>query len=165
MHVKNDLTIHVFLLITEQNNSFSDLWVSGASCPLLSCGLHKRYTSSASSSYIANGTTFNIRYGSGPVSGFQSIDDLNIGGLIVKKQEFAEVSDAKGLGLGYLIGKFDGILGLAFPQLSVNKVPTPFSNIISQGLDKSAVFAFYLGIVYLCIERPHSLGYEYSIIL
>jgi hypothetical protein len=123
----------------------SDLWVSGASCPLLSCGLHKRYTSSASSSYIANGTTFNIRYGSGPVSGFQSIDDLNIGGLIVKKQEFAEVTDAKGLGLGYLIGKFDGILGLAFPQLSVNKVPTPFSNVISQGLDKSAVFAFYLG--------------------
>jgi hypothetical protein len=81
------------------------------------------------------------------VSGFQSIDDLNIGGLIVKKQEFAEVTDAKGLGLGYLIGKFDGILGLAFPQLSVNKVPTPFSNVISQGLDKSAVFAFYLGTV------------------
>jgi hypothetical protein len=136
--LKNDLT--AFLPIF-----FSDLWVSGVTCPLLSCGLHKRYTSSASSSYIANGTSFNIRYGSGPVSGFQSVDDLNIGGLIVKNQEFAEVTDAKGLGLGYLIGKFDGILGLAFPQLSVNKVPTPFSNIISQKLDKNAVFAFYLG--------------------
>lgn len=84
-------------------------------------------------------------YGSGPVSGFQSKDNLNIGGVVVKEQEFAEVTDAKGLGLGYVLGKFDGILGLAFPQLSVNKVPTPFSNVISQGLENNAVFAFYLG--------------------
>jgi len=35
---------------------------------------------------------------------------------------FAEVVDASGLGLAYKMGKFDGILGLAFPVLSVNKV-------------------------------------------
>lgn len=53
--------------------------------------------------------------------------------------------DAKGLGLAYILGKFDGILGLAFPALSVNKVKTPFNNVISQGLSKNSVFAFYLG--------------------
>ena len=123
----------------------SDLWVAGSGCALLSCGLHRKYKSSASTSYIQNGTDFHITYGSGPVSGFQSIDDLNIGGLIVSEQEFAEVTDAKGLGIAYILGKFDGILGLAFPQLSVNKVPTPFMNIMNQNLAPNSVFSFYLG--------------------
>ena len=61
-------------------------------------------------------------YGSGPVSGFQSIDNLDFGGFVVKDQEFAEVTDATGLGGAYKLGKFDGILGLAFPILSVNHV-------------------------------------------
>jgi saccharopepsin len=84
-------------------------------------------------------------YGSGPVSGFQSIDTLDMGGLIVKNQEFAEVTDASGLGAAYSLGKFDGILGLAFPVLSVNKVPTCFENVVIQGLVDTAQFSFYLG--------------------
>lgn len=123
----------------------SDLWVASSECPLMSCGLHKKYKSSASTSYIANGTDFHITYGSGPVSGYQSKDVLNIGGIIVPLQEFAQVTDAKGLGLAYILGKFDGILGLAFPVLSVNKVPTPFENIMAQHLTTNSVFAFYLG--------------------
>ena len=123
----------------------SDLWVASATCGLLSCGAHQRYKSSTSTTFIANGTDFHIRYGSGPVSGFQSLDHVTVGGLVVKEQEFAEVTDAKGLGIGYLLGKFDGILGLAYPILSVNKVPTVFENMVSQGLIAKAQFAFYLG--------------------
>jgi Eukaryotic aspartyl protease len=55
------------------------------------------------------------------------------------------VTDASGLGAAYKLGKFDGILGLAFPSLSVNKVPTAFQNVVSQGLVDAAQFAFYLG--------------------
>ncbi|RYD65414.1 MAG: hypothetical protein EOP84_31955 [Verrucomicrobiaceae bacterium] len=110
-----------------------------------SCGRHKKYNSAASSTYKANGTVFNIEYGSGPVSGSQSLDSLNMGGLVVKDQEFAEVTDASGLGAAYKLGKFDGILGLAFPVLSVNKVPTPFQNLVEQGTIDTAQFAFYLG--------------------
>lgn len=66
--------------------------VAGSSCSLLSCGLHKKYKSSASTTFIKNGTDFHITYGSGPVSGYQSVDSLNIGGLVVKGQEFAEVT-------------------------------------------------------------------------
>jgi hypothetical protein len=94
---------------------------------------------------VANGTSFDILYGSGPVSGFQSVDRLSMGDIVVKGQEFAEVTDASGLGAAYKLGKFDGILGLAFPALSVNSVPTPFQNAVSQGLVDSASFAFYLG--------------------
>jgi len=122
----------------------SDLWVASSQCDS-SCGRHAKYNSAESSTYVANGTVFDITYGSGPVSGFESVDVLNCGGLVVQSQEFAQVTDASGLGAAYKLGKFDGILGLAFPILSVNKVPTVFENIVSQGLVDSAEFAFYLG--------------------
>ncbi len=44
-----------------------------------SCGKHARYDSSKSSSYVENGATFEIMHGSGPVSGFESIDNLSMG--------------------------------------------------------------------------------------
>lgn len=122
----------------------SDLWVASNSCGS-SCGSHAKYVSSKSSTYVANGTNFHIMYGSGPVSGFESQDNLNLGGLVVKDQIFAEVTDAKGLGAAYKVGKFDGILGLAFPILSVNKVPTVFENLVEQKTVSAGQFAFYLG--------------------
>lgn len=122
----------------------SDLWVASSKCDD-SCGRHAKYDSSKSSTYIVNGTSFDIQYGSGPVSGFQSVDNLNFGNLIVNKQGFAEVTDASGLGAAYKLGKFDGILGMAFPQLSVNKIATGFQNVYNQGLVNENLFAFYLG--------------------
>ncbi|CAM9587147.1 unnamed protein product [Phaeothamnion confervicola] len=62
----------------------------------------------------------------------------------IKSQTFAEVTDAKGLGIAFLVGRFDGILGLAFDEISVDGVPTAFGNLVKQqSLDP--VFAFYLG--------------------
>lgn len=122
----------------------ADLWVASVNCDS-SCGRHNKYDATKSSTYIANGTTFHIEYGSGPVSGYESVDTLNMGGLVVKDQIFAEVTDVSGLGAAYKMGKFDGILGLAFGVLSVNKVPTAFDNLVSQGLVTNAEFAFYLG--------------------
>lgn len=122
----------------------SDLWVAGSKCDD-SCGKHAKYDSSKSSTYVVNGTAFDIQYGSGPVSGYESQDALNMGGLVVKNQIFAEVTDASGLGAAYKMGKFDGILGLAFPVLSVNHVPTAFQNLVEQNLISTPQFAFYLG--------------------
>jgi hypothetical protein len=122
----------------------SDVWVASASCDS-SCGRHAAYDSSASSTYQANGTSFDIMYGSGPVSGFESVDNMVWGGMTVKSQMFAEVTDASGLGAAYKMGKFDGILGLAFPELSVNNVPTAMVNTVEQGLVDSNSFSFFLG--------------------
>jgi len=122
----------------------SDLWVAGSTCDS-SCGRHAKYNSAKSSTYVANGTAFDIMYGSGPVSGYESIDTMSTGGITVANQEFAEVTDASGLGAAYKLGKFDGILGLAFPTLSVNQVPTVFENMQTQGLIPANEFAFYLG--------------------
>jgi hypothetical protein len=39
-----------------------------------------------------------VRYGSGPVDGYFSQDDVTIAGYKIQKQIFAEVTDASGLG-------------------------------------------------------------------
>lgn len=70
---------------------------------------------------------------------------MTVGDMVVKDQVFAEVVDASGLTAAFSLDKFDGILGLAFPVLSVNHVTTAFDNIVQQGLVEEAKFAFHLG--------------------
>jgi len=120
----------------------SNLWIPSKKCT--NCGLHPKYDSSKSSSYVANGTVFNIQYGSGPVSGSLSGDIVTWGGLKVKSQLFAEVTDVSGLGMAYSVGKFDGILGMAFQTISVDNIPPVFNTLLDQGVISEAVFAFYL---------------------
>jgi hypothetical protein len=122
----------------------SDLWIPSASCDK-SCASKSKYTASKSSTYVANGTVFDIEYGSGPVSGYQSKDTVALGGLTLLNQEFAEVTDASGLGAAFAAGKFDGILGLGWPILSVNHVQPAFFSLIEQGQLESGEFAFFLG--------------------
>ena len=44
-----------------------------------------------------------------------------------------QVNNAKGLGLAFILGKFDGIMGLAFDEISVEGVPTPFGRLVEAG--------------------------------
>ncbi|CEL99302.1 unnamed protein product [Vitrella brassicaformis CCMP3155] len=122
----------------------SNVWVPSALCDR-SCGSHSKYDHKSSSSYAKDGRNFHIVYGSGPVSGFLSSDALNVGDIQLKEYTFAEVTDASGLGLAYSIGKFDGILGLGFPSISVDGIEPPFVTMVKRGLVKEPVFAFYLG--------------------
>merc|ERR1719160_1893731 len=108
----------------------SNLWVPNTKKLLSS---HKVYTHSKSSTYIANGTTFSILYGSGPVSGFYSEDTATIGGNALPSYTFAEVNNTKGLGLGYAVGKVDG-------------VKTPVRALVDNKVLDENIFAFYLGI-------------------
>jgi len=121
----------------------SNLWVPGKSCVSIACFLHAKYDSSASSTYRANGTSFEIHYGSGSLEGYMSQDTLTIGDLVVKKQDFAEAT--KEPGLAFAFGKFDGILGLAYDRISVNGAVPPVYNMIDQKLLDQPVFTFRVG--------------------
>ncbi|KAJ5094064.1 hypothetical protein N7456_009925 [Penicillium angulare] len=121
----------------------SNLWVPSSGCNSIACFLHSKYDSSSSSTYEHNGTDFEIRYGSGSLSGFVSQDTLQIGDLKVKNQDFAEATSEPGLAFAF--GRFDGILGLGYDTISVNKMVPPFYNMINQGLLDEPLFAFYLG--------------------
>lgn len=120
----------------------SNLWVPSQSCGSIACFLHSKYDSSSSSTYKKNGTEFEIRYGSGSLSGFVSQDDVTIGDLKIKGQDFAEATSEPGLAFAF--GRFDGILGMGFDRLSVNGIVPPFYQLVNQKLIDEPVFAFYL---------------------
>lgn len=120
----------------------SNLWVPSTDCNSIACYLHTKYDHSSSSSYKKNGTSFEIRYGSGSLSGYVSQDTFQIGDLKVKNQDFAEATSEPGLAFAF--GRFDGIMGLGYDTISVNKIVPPFYNMLDQGLLDEPVFAFYL---------------------
>eukprot|EP00300_Choanocystis_sp_HF-7_P027151 c32221_g1_i1.p1 GENE.c32221_g1_i1~~c32221_g1_i1.p1 ORF type:complete len:405 (+),score=95.71 c32221_g1_i1:48-1217(+) len=123
----------------------SNLWLPSSQCA--KCGSHPRYQSGKSSTYHANGTQFRIEYGSGPVAGFLSDDAVTAGNLTVSRQTFAEITDVSGLGAAYALGKFDGILGLAFKSISVDGITPFFEELVNEHQLDEPVFSFELGKV------------------
>jgi len=117
----------------------SNLWVPSKKCS--SCN-HKKFDSSKSTSYKANGTSFAIQYGTGSLTGFLSDDLLTLGDLQVSHQVFAEATNEPGQ--TFQQGKFDGILGMGWPTISVDKVEPPIQNMIRQKVIQQGVFSFYL---------------------
>ena len=96
----------------------SNLWIPSKKCGLLNlaCKLHKKYDSSASSTYTPNGTSFAIQYGSGQMSGFVSKDTVRVGDIALPIL-FAEAVKGESI--------FFYLLPLAhFPHMSHRVFPT-----------------------------------------
>lgn len=119
----------------------ANLWVPSRECKSIACRLHSKYDSSKSQTHTANGSAFEIQYGSGSMKGFVSQDTLRMADLTVQNVTFGICSEwgvfqrqgsltlkvppltAEATvepGLAFVFGRFDGILGLAYPSISVN---------------------------------------------
>ncbi|RWR97350.1 aspartic proteinase A1-like protein [Cinnamomum micranthum f. kanehirae] len=104
----------------------SNLWIPSSKCYL---------------SVRIGGKPAEIRYGSGSISGFFSQDNVQIGDLVVKDQEFIEATREPSL--TFLVAKFDGILGLGFQEISVGNAVPLWYNMVNQGLVEEPVFSFW----------------------
>jgi hypothetical protein len=116
----------------------SNLWLYSKKCWSVPCWTHDLYDNSKSSSYVKDGQTFDITYGSGSVKGTVSKDVAVIGDGISATMGFGEVTSVSGV--SFLASKMSGILGLAYNTISVDKLDTFVD--LSNLTDKS--FSFYL---------------------
>ncbi|KAH6947564.1 hypothetical protein HPB50_020079 [Hyalomma asiaticum] len=122
----------------------ANLWVPSIKCPDTEdgCKNKKKYDSSKSSTYKADGRKFRIEYGSGVVEGIYSTDVLTVGNGKVNAQTFAEATKAKGA--TFKAAQFDGLLGLGYPSLAEDNVVPVFDNMMKQNLLPKPVFSVYL---------------------
>jgi hypothetical protein len=123
------------------NTGSSNLWVPSRRCDTTSIGclIHQKYDSFESSNYERNGTSIQINYAVGSMSGFLSINTVTVSSAVIMCQTFAEATVSNNVR-----AEFDGILGLSFPSLSVLGVIPVFANMIKQGPVEIPVFSFYL---------------------
>ncbi|KAM5544249.1 hypothetical protein V8D89_001909 [Ganoderma adspersum] len=118
----------------------SDLWVPAASCT--TCGSHNLYDPAASSTSASQGGNFTIAYGDGSnASGPIFTDTVSIAGVSATNQFFSAVTTESA---EFVDDPTDGILGLAFPDIS-NLGQSPFfQSARSQGALPLGEFSFKL---------------------
>ncbi|XP_026203206.1 pepsin A-like [Anabas testudineus] len=119
----------------------SDLWVPSVSCNNSACDSHVKFNSSASSTFQAGAKPFYISYNSGFAAGSTGYDTIKISDLYVENQLFG-LTNTEALFLGSV--PWDGILGLAFPSMSLEGGTPIFDNIWNQGKIPQYMFSMYL---------------------
>lgn len=120
----------------------SNLWVDSIYCNTQACNTHKKFNPQQSSTYSAKGQSFYLPYGAGSLYGTFGYDTVNVGGIVINNQEVGLSTNEPGQ--NFVVAKFDGILGLAYPTISSGGETPVVDNMISQNLLGSNMFAFYL---------------------
>ncbi|XP_034046562.1 napsin-A [Thalassophryne amazonica] len=122
----------------------SNLWIPSVHCSFfdIACWVHHRYNSKKSSTYVQNGTQFSIHYGRGSLSGFISGDTISVADLSVPRQQFGEA--VKQPGITFAVARFDGVLGMAYPSISVANVTPVFDMAMAAKLLPQNIFSFYI---------------------
>jgi len=118
----------------------SNLWLPASNCT--NCASSKtKYNPSTSSTYKPNGTSFEIQYGTGSMTGFVCHDILTIDDLEVEV-DFAAATNEPGE--TFKLAKFDGILGLGWPSIAVDGITPVMQKLAAARVIDAYVFGFYL---------------------
>ncbi|XP_039716179.1 pepsin F-like [Pteropus medius] len=120
----------------------ADLWVPSIYCSSKACTTHNVFDPRLSSTFRSTRQRIRLIYGSGIMSGFLGYDNVQIGSLVVVSQAFG--LSQKESNKSFENGTFDGILGLAYPNIAFRGSTPIFDNLWKQGLISQNIFAFYL---------------------
>ncbi|KAK1666215.1 hypothetical protein QYE76_054374 [Lolium multiflorum] len=113
-----------------------------------SSGLQRRVAAMGAMGFHRNwaapshGKRVSIHYRTGAIAGYISQDNVQVGGLVVKNQDFIEASLEQSI--TFMLEKIDGIVGLGFKEMSSAGAEPVWYNMVSQGLVGSPVFSFWL---------------------
>ncbi|XP_040111862.1 pregnancy-associated glycoprotein 1-like [Oryx dammah] len=118
----------------------SDLWVPSIYCNSSTCSTRVRFRHLQSSTFRLANKTFRIVYGCGKMKGVVVRDTVRIGDLVSTDQPFG----LSVVELGFEHRKYDGVLGLNYPNLSFSGAIPIFDKLKNEGAISEPVFAFYL---------------------
>ena len=127
----------------------STLWVPSSFCTSANCAPHHKYNHGKSATYIEGGAKIEIYYGIGQDSGFVSIDTVTVADLSATKLPFGEITE---MSSDQKTDPADGIMGLAWPALSVDGLPMYINEIFKQGGITDHSFSFFL------TSKPNQAG-------
>merc|ERR1719446_1350751 len=123
----------------------TNIWVASDLCEYGPCSKpgRKRYnhTRSLSFTYPKKPTQLTVEFGTGKLVGPTGVDDFHIGPFSVFQQTFGMIQSQNGSVFEDV--PFEGILGLAFPSMSANRVKPFFDTVIDAKSLQHNEFAFY----------------------
>ncbi|XP_027562059.1 embryonic pepsinogen-like [Neopelma chrysocephalum] len=120
----------------------SNLWVPSVSCTSLACQTHQVFDPSKSSTYKSTGQSLSIHYGTGEMEGIVGSDTVTVASLMDTNQLFGLSTVEPGE--FFVEVKFDGILGLGFPNLAADGITPVFDNMVNESLVQENLFSVYL---------------------
>ncbi|ETE62707.1 Cathepsin E-B, partial [Ophiophagus hannah] len=120
----------------------ADFWIPSKYCMNEACLKHNQFESFLSHSYQHGGRQFSLRYGTGHLMGICSKEVVQISNISIEAQDFGE--SLLEPGNTFVSAHFDGVLGLAYPNLSVMDAVPVFDNMMRQNLVEEPVFSFFL---------------------
>ncbi|XP_014460932.1 embryonic pepsinogen-like [Alligator mississippiensis] len=120
----------------------SNLWVPSVTCQSEACQNHQRFDPSKSSTYHSTETSISIQYGIGSMDGVVGSDTVLVSSLIDTNQQLALSTSEPGPFFTYT--KFDGILGLGYPDLAVGGLIPVFDNMMTENVVQQHLFSVYL---------------------
>ncbi|XP_041442326.1 pepsin A isoform X2 [Xenopus laevis] len=119
----------------------ANLWIPSVTCSSAACTNHNRFNSKLSSTFKPGNKMVSISYGTGSMSGALGYDTVQVGDIVDRKQGLL-LSETESIFLFY--SKFDGILGLGYPSLSVGDVTPVFDNMWNEGQVNEDLFSVCL---------------------
>ncbi|NWY51327.1 PEPE protein, partial [Chionis minor] len=121
------------------NTSSSNLWVPSISCSSLACQNHQMFNPLQSSTYKSTGQKLSIHYGTREMEGTVGSDTVTLASLMDTNQLFGLSTTEPGQFFVHV--KFDGILGLGYPNLAVDGIMPVFDSTVNESLLEDNLFS------------------------